>query len=240
VRANFPHTALGGSIKLSRVTPSATSEHFPGLLGSSPILLSSSLAAFTPNRGPFPPPELPGFIGTTRLSATPDSRGLTLASCRLITQSPNGASRVASGPLCVHAIASTPARSMEPIRSYRPIDCGLPLKTGGSALALLVSRPAQRSLSLCPARLPSRHRDPLHRRLQRLRYLCRCFDCYRVERTSSRAGLSPAVDRRLFTAHSFRQVTVNLGIVSNPVLAFPGSLADSSRGSVGLADYPSM
>jgi hypothetical protein len=28
-----------------------------------------------------------------------------------------------------------------------------------------------------------------------------CFNCYRVERTSSRAGLSPAVDQRLFTAH---------------------------------------
>ena len=96
------------------------------------------------------------------------------------------------------------------------------LKTGGSALALNVSRPAQRLLTLWPARSPSRHRDPLHRRLRRLRYLCSRFDCYRVERTSSRAGLSPAVDRRLFTAHSYRQVTVNLGIVSNPVLAFQG------------------
>jgi len=36
--------------------------------------------------------------------------------------------------------------------------------------------------------------DPLHRRLRQLRYLHRCFDCYRVERTSSRAGLTPAVD----------------------------------------------
>ena len=31
--------------------------------------------------------------------------------------------------------------------------------------------------------------DPLHRRLQRLRCLHRCSDCYRVERSSSRAGL---------------------------------------------------
>ena len=29
----------------------------------------------------------------------------------------------------------------------------------------------------------------------------RCFDCNRVERTSSRAGLTPAVDHHLFTAH---------------------------------------
>ncbi len=32
---------------------------------------------------------------------------------------------------------------------------------------------------------------PLHQRLQQLRYLHCCSDCYRVERTSSRAGLSP-------------------------------------------------
>src|SRR5271167_745498 len=43
--------------------------------------------------------------------------------------------------------------------------------------------------------------DPLHRRLQRLRYLYPCFDCYRAERTSSREGLPPSVDQRLFTAH---------------------------------------
>lgn len=73
-------------------------------------------------------------------------------------------------------------------------------------LALVVSRPAQRLLTLWPARSPSRHRDPLHRRLQRLCHLRRCFDCYRVERTSSRAGLSPAVDQRLFTAHVTRQL----------------------------------
>jgi PLD-like domain len=43
--------------------------------------------------------------------------------------------------------------------------------------------------------------DPLHRRLQRLRYLHHCFDCYRAEPTSSRAGLPLAVDQRLCTAH---------------------------------------
>src|SRR5208282_319188 len=79
---------------------------------------------------------------------------------------------------------------------------GLPRAKGGSAPALPVSRPAWRSLALRPACSPSRHCDPLHRRLQRLRYLHRCFDCYRAERTSSRAGLPPAVDQRLFTAHS--------------------------------------
>ncbi len=53
--------------------------------------------------------------------------------------------------------------------------------------------------------------DPLHRRLRRLCCLHRRSDCYRVERSSSRAGLSPAVvqclSRRtviaLFTSASF-------------------------------------
>jgi hypothetical protein len=39
--------------------------------------------------------------------------------------------------------------------------------------------------------------DPLHRRLRQLRCLCRRFDCYRVERTSSRAGVAPAEVQRL-------------------------------------------
>src|SRR5260370_29798104 len=43
--------------------------------------------------------------------------------------------------------------------------------------------------------------DPLHRRLRQLRYLRCRFDCYRVEPTSSRAGVTPAEVQRLFTAH---------------------------------------
>jgi hypothetical protein len=43
--------------------------------------------------------------------------------------------------------------------------------------------------------------DPLHRKLRQLRCLRCRFDCYRVERTSSRAGVTPAEVQRLFTAH---------------------------------------
>src|SRR6476646_10212200 len=45
--------------------------------------------------------------------------------------------------------------------------------------------------------------DPFHRKLRQLCCLHRRFDCYRVERTSSRAGVSPAEVQRLFTAHFF-------------------------------------
>ncbi len=82
-----------------------------------------------------------------------------------------------------------------------PFASAFPRNRGGSAPASLFSGPAQRSLTLRPTRSPSRLSDPLHQRLQQSRCLHRCSDCYRVERTSSRAGLTPAVDHHLFTAH---------------------------------------
>ena len=67
-----------------------------------------------------------------------------------------GASRVASGLLCVHAAAITPAGSMELVRSSVSIASGLPRETVRSAPAITFSGPAQRSLTLRPARSRSR------------------------------------------------------------------------------------
>ena len=87
----------------------------------------------------------------------PSQPGLSLASCPLIhTEITAGTSRVAHDPLCVHAIANTPAGLMEFVRSYRSTNFGLPRNRGGSAPASLFSGPAQRSLRLRPARSPSR------------------------------------------------------------------------------------
>ena len=122
----------------------------------------------------------------------PSQPSLSLASCQLIhTAITAGTSRVAHRPLCLHAVANTPAGLLELVRSYCSTNFGLPRNRGGSAPALTFSRPAQRSLTLRPARLPSRLCDPLHQRLQQFRCLHCCSDCYRVERTSSRAGLPP-------------------------------------------------
>src|ERR1035437_8993710 len=91
----------------------------------------------------------------------PRRPGLALATCQLTpTAITAGASRVASDPLCLHAVATTPVGSMELIRSYRSTDVGLPQITDGSAPALSVSRPAQRSLTLQPADSPSRLMRP--------------------------------------------------------------------------------
>src|SRR5262245_44234217 len=68
-----------------------------------------------------------------------------------------GASRVASGLLCPHAVAIIPAGPMKLVRSSFSIVSGLPCETVRSAPAIVVSGPAQRLLTLRPARSPSRH-----------------------------------------------------------------------------------
>jgi len=140
-----------------------------------------------------------------RAHAHPKRPGPTLTSCRLIrTAITAGVSRVTCAFLRMHVVTNSPASSMEAVRSYSSISGGLPHLHGGSAPALGVSGPARCSLTLQPACSRSRFNGSLHRRLRRLRYLCRRFDCYRVERTSSRAGLNPAEKHRLFTAHAQR------------------------------------
>src|SRR5271157_2633756 len=63
--------------------------------------------------------------------------GLVLTSCRLtIPAITAGASRVASGLRCLHAVAITPAGSMEPVRSSISIASGLPCEKPGRLLQL--------------------------------------------------------------------------------------------------------
>ena len=133
----------------------------------------------------------------------PSRPGRALASCQLIpTAITPGASRVAPDPLCLHAVANTPAGPRE-LRSLitLPSTSAFPRLWMGRHLHYqfrgLLSVHSRynlqtRRVALC---------DPLPRRLRRLCCLRRRSDCYRVERSSSRAGLSPAVDQCLFTAH---------------------------------------
>jgi hypothetical protein len=125
--------------------------------GSSPISLSIVASCVRLQLRPLP------STGVTRLRQYyeplrhPSRPGPSLASCQLIQIAITaGTSRVAYGPLCLHAVANTPAGLMELVRSYFPINFGLPRNRGGSAPALTFSRPAQRSLTLRPACLSSR------------------------------------------------------------------------------------
>ena len=139
------------------MTPSATPENNLGvirLIANLPFVVASCVRL---QLRPLP------STGVTRLRQYceplrhPSQPSLSLTSCQLIpTAITAGTSRVARGPPCLHAVANPPAGLMELVRSYCSTNFGLPRYRGGSAPALTVSRPAQRSLRLRPARSPSR------------------------------------------------------------------------------------
>ena len=97
--------------------------------------------------------------------------------------------------------------STKPLSLQCPFASAFPDRIG-SAAALVFSRPAQRLL-----------RYGLHTRQVASSTVCReasesrclhcCSDCYRMKRTSSRAGL-PAVDHHLFTAHPVTRLSGKL------------------------------
>jgi len=84
--------------------------------------------------------------------------------------------------------------------------CGC--STHSDHLASSVSRPAQYSFKLRPARSLSRQSNPIQQGHQRFRRFCRCLGCYRAERSSCRAGFSPTDERRLFMAHGKVEISV--------------------------------
>ena len=71
------------------------------------------------------------------------------------------------------------------------------------AIALKTPPRSFTSCSTCPAQASAVVPILRHGKLRQLRCLHRRFDCYRVERTSSQAGVSPAEVQRLFTAHCY-------------------------------------
>src|SRR6266478_4579063 len=110
---------------LCHATPSATSAHLVELLGSSPIPRSYVASCVS-----FQLRLLPS-TGVTRLHRYnepfrhPIRPGLSLASCQLIlTAITAGTSRVAYGPLCLHAVANTGRSdgtcSLVPFHQLRP------------------------------------------------------------------------------------------------------------------------
>ena len=130
-------TKVGRFLTVLRVTPPATSERWVGLLGSSPIPRFSCRFLRLPST------EAPSLHRNYSASWVlplrhPIRPGLFLASCQLIPTA------IAAGP-------------MEPVRSYCSIVIGLPRYSGGSAPALPISRPAQRSRLLRPTSSPSHH-----------------------------------------------------------------------------------
>ncbi len=120
---------------LLHVTLSVTSEHLLGLLGSSPIPRS-----FVTSRVRLQPRPLPS-TGITRLlrylraspppqAAQPDSHESPVDPPAITA----GASRVASGPRCVHAVAITPAGPMDLFAHTVPSASAFPVIQAGRLL----------------------------------------------------------------------------------------------------------
>jgi hypothetical protein len=99
-----------------------------------------------------------------------------------------------------------------------PRSCCLPLLTGGSASALSLSRPAQASLTLRPARLLNRLKRPLSRGSSPAGYPAEPLVSYQINRQLSGRNLPPLVIRA-FGAHG----------PSRPRELHPEPLTDSVR-----------
>src|SRR5258708_1533867 len=193
---------------LCRATPSATSEHLVELLGSSPIPRS-----FVASCVSFQLRLLP-FTGVTRLrqyyeplrhpkTAQPVSRELPVDPyCNhrwdfpCCAWSPLPACRRQYPGRSDGTCPLVPFHQLRP--SHEPGRVGSCIVGFGACLAF--SHVTASTLAQAPS-------DSLHQTLQQSPCLNFCSDCYRVERTSSRAGLTPAVDHRLFTAHPITRLT---------------------------------
>ena len=104
------------------------------------------------------------------LPARPAPRGVPVGMCA----PPTGLPVLLPPPSSMRAAATTPAEPAGAYVAHFPARGSLPRKTGGSASALRVSRPARRSLALRPVWSLGRPRRPVSPKCFRLcRYLHR-------------------------------------------------------------------
>ncbi len=142
-----------------------------------------------------------GLPSSHSLQALMLIRSFSLAVCRHTrghAPPPLGASRVASIPL---AVTTTPAEALGACIARFPSTSGLPKILDGSASTLPVSRPAQRSLHVTACLLAESPNDPFHQRLRSLRYTSTTAPIATGWSDSHRAGISPAEEPYLGTAH---------------------------------------
>jgi hypothetical protein len=182
-QADFPHPALGQDVTLSRATPSAASEHLLELIGF-PISRSfttycvclelRSLPStgvtrlpryYEPLRHPRAPSlSLTGFrlVIADHALGLPVFRALSLCTCR----------RHYPGAASERIVSLISSRRISLPRKGCRVDLRIVLFEDCSAF----TRVAACTLALSPIR------DTLNRRLQPLRYLHDCSDCFRLER----------------------------------------------------------
>ena len=161
--------------------------------------LSTSLSTW----GPFPRPALPGVSSTTNPSATPPAQSAPRGGLVDACTSPTGIPVLLRLPSCRHAGANTPAGTARCIvRLPSRAAIGLPLLPGGSAPALTVSRPAQRSLKFQPACSLSCSTQPFDTGVLQYMSLPPCTAPVATNRNENCCvGFAPTRKTRLSTAH---------------------------------------
>jgi hypothetical protein len=124
---------------------------------------------------------------------------------------------------------------MELVRSFCPINGGPPTKHGGRAPALIVSRPAQRSLHVTACMLAKSPERPSTPEAPTASFPPPPLTIASGwSEPSSRAGLSPAVDQRLFTAHPIWGFTAYREPLGRRLRDLPGQWIDAAVASSQL------
>src|SRR5882724_4338972 len=167
---------------LSRVTPSAVSEHSSELLGC-PISRSLTTSCVCLELRPLP------STGITRLQRYygplrhPSAPGLSLTGVRLIIPDHAlGLPVLRALSLCTCRRQYPGAAAGRNPRSSHPAVAAFPDSAVGSACTSTFSRLARRSHTLRPAHSRGHQVVTAIRRLQPFRYLHDCSDCFRLER----------------------------------------------------------
>jgi hypothetical protein len=178
--------------------PSRESE----VLGNMATLLTLPTSTALLKSGSFPPPALPGFVGTTSLSATPRGPACPSRASGWSQGPPLGFPVLRRISLYRHAVAITPVGPQAGSgRSPVACDGGLPRVSDGSAPTSNVSRPARRSLTLRPVCSRGRLAALCIRGFGRIV----TFPAAPIATgwsDSCRVGIAPTEDRHLCTAHT--------------------------------------
>ncbi len=167
---------------LSRVTPSAASEHFSELLGC-PISRSLTACCVCLELRPLPSTGITQFHWYYEPLRHPSAPGLSLTGVRLIIPDHAvGLPVLRALSLCTCCRQYPGAAAGRNPRSSHPAVAAFPDSAVGSACTSTFSRLAWRSLALRPAHSRGHQVVTAIRRLQPFRYLHDCSDCFRLER----------------------------------------------------------
>ncbi len=205
--------------------------HISGVSRVAPISRALLLSVPVLNQGPFPPPALPGFPGTTGLSATPQRPASPSRAAGWSSQptTPRGFPCCVRFP-CVHAVATTPAQRLGACFALFPSRISLPRNGDrvGLRIVLFEACSAFTYVTACTLAL-SPIRDTLHRRVQPFCYLHSCSGCFRLERLPG--GTCTHWEAPPFTAHARSGHFLRLGgrAALAGIHALTGSEFDKSR-----------